>query len=97
MAYLAGAVEYTDSISASRKCPGYDTEQSNSEAPVILELWGMQSTPLLPLLPGPHWPRVVVPERILCVGQIELKCVLKLDWIVWNRTVFMYNNGFSIK
>ena len=25
----------------------------------MLELWRMWSTPLLPLLPGPLWPRVV--------------------------------------
>ena len=36
------------------ECPGYDTKQSDSEAPVILELWGMLSTPSLPSLPGPH-------------------------------------------
>ena len=34
------------------KCPGYD-KQSDGEAPVMLELWGMWSTPSLPLLPGP--------------------------------------------
>ena len=38
----------------------------------MLEFWGMQSTPLLSLLPGPLWPRVVVPERVLFMGQIEL-------------------------
>ena len=37
----------------SNVCPGYDTEQSDSEASVILELRGMQSTPSLPSLPGP--------------------------------------------
>ena len=31
--------------------PRYDTKQSDSEAPVILELWGMQSTPSLSSLP----------------------------------------------
>ena len=25
----------------TNKCPGYDTEQSDSEVPVILELWRM--------------------------------------------------------
>ena len=29
------------------------TKQSDGEASVILELWGMQSTPSLALLPGP--------------------------------------------
>ena len=32
------------------------------EVPVMLELWGMQSTPLLPTLPGPLWPGVIVPD-----------------------------------
>ena len=56
----AGAVEYTDCISAERKdpspneCPGYDIKQSDGGVPV-LELWGkMWSTPSLPLLPSPH-------------------------------------------
>ena len=39
------------------ECPGYDTKQSDGEVPVRLELWGMQSTPSLPLLPGPLWLR----------------------------------------
>ena len=38
----------------------------------MLELWGMQSTPSLPLIPGPLWPRVVAPDRVLSIGQIEL-------------------------
>ena len=29
----------------------------------MLELWGMLSTPLLPLLPGPLWPGVVAPDK----------------------------------
>ena len=54
-----GAVEYTDSFSAEEyphplnECPGYDTKQSDDEASVMLELWRMQSTSLLPSLPGP--------------------------------------------
>ena len=51
------AVEYTDSIPAKRyiptpnECPRNDIKQSEGEAPVILELWGMRSTLLFPLLP----------------------------------------------
>ena len=65
---LAGAVEYTDCFSAegsppANKCPGYDTKQSDGEVPVMLELWGMWSTSLLPLLPGPLWPLVVAPDK----------------------------------
>ena len=38
---------------------------SDGEAPVMLDLWEMWSTPSLPLLPGPLWPRVVAPDRIV--------------------------------
>ena len=44
--------------------PGYDLKQSDGEAPVMLKLWGMQSTPSVPLLPGSLWPRVVAPDMI---------------------------------
>ena len=50
------------------ECPGYDTKQSDGEVPVMLEFWGMRSTPLLPLLPGPLWPGVVAPDRALSIG-----------------------------
>ena len=59
--------------------PKYDTKKSDGEVPVILELWEMQSTPSLPSIPGPLRPRVVVPNRVLCMGQIELNCVLMLN------------------
>ena len=39
----------------------------------------MQITPSLPSLPGPLWPGMVAPERVLSMGQIELNCVLKLN------------------
>ena len=53
---------------APNKCPGYDTEQSESEVPVILGLWSMRITPSLPLLPGPLWAGVVAPDRTLSIG-----------------------------
>ena len=31
----------------------YDFKQSDADAPVMPELWGMKSTPSLPSLPGP--------------------------------------------
>ena len=37
----------------------------------MLELWGIQSNPSLPSLPDPLWPRVVVPDQVLFMGQIE--------------------------
>ena len=41
----------------------------------MLELWGMQSTPLLPSLLGPLWPGVEAPDRVLSMGQIELNYI----------------------
>ena len=38
----------------------------------MLELWGMQSTPSLLLLSDLLWPSVVIPDRVLSMGQIEL-------------------------
>ena len=52
-----------------------------------LELWGMQSTLLLPSLPGPAWPGMVAPDRVLSMGQIKPNCVLMVNRIVCNRTV----------
>ena len=30
-------------------------------------------------------------------SQIELNSILMLNQIVWNRTIYMYKNGFGIK
>ena len=51
----------------------------NCKAPVMLELWGMQSTLLLTSLPSPLWPSVVALDRVLSIGQIGLNCVLMLN------------------
>ena len=64
------------------KRPGYDTKQSDGDTPIMPEFWGMQSTPSLPSLPGPLCPGVVAPDRVLSMGQIELNCVITLNWIV---------------
>ena len=53
------------------ECPGYDTKQSDGKAPVILELWGMQSSTSLPSLPSPLWRGVVAPDMVLSFGQTE--------------------------
>ena len=54
-------------------------KQSDGEASVIMEFYGMQSTPLLPSLPGPLWPGVVAPVRVLSMVQIEVNSVLLLN------------------
>ena len=56
----SGVVEYIKWISAEGQdlpnvCPAYDIKQYDGEAPLMLELWGRRSTPLLPLLQGPLW------------------------------------------
>ena len=64
----------------------------------ILELWGMQNSPYLLLLPGPLWSEVLVSVRVPFIGQIEMfnhllylkqfNCVsielLVLDSNTWN-------------
>ena len=68
------------------ECPVYDSKQSKVEVSVMLELWGMRSTPSLPFLPEPLWPGVVAPDRILSLSQIELNYLFTINWIDWNRT-----------
>ena len=102
IAQLAGAVEYTNCFSAEggdprNKFPRYDTKQSDGKIPVMLDLWDMQSTSSLTSLPGQLWPGVVVPDRVLCVGQIELNCVPMLNWIAWNRIFFIFKLHESLE
>ena len=66
----AGAVKYTDCTSSEgydppNQCPEYDTKQSDGEVPVMLENWGIRSTPSLPSLPRSLWPEVVDPDKTL--------------------------------
>ena len=56
----------------SNECPVYDINQSDGEAAIMLDLWGMQSTSSFPSLPGPLCPGVVAPDRVPSMGQIEL-------------------------
>ena len=90
LAQSAGALEYTDCISAEgRNSPPPTRVQCDSEVPVML--WKMRSSPLLPSLPCPFCSGVVAPEWNLSIGEIELNSVLMLNWITWNRTVFKFN------
>ena len=61
VAQSASAVQYTDytfaeELGSPNKSSVYDTKQSDGETPVMLEFGGMQSTALLPSLPGQLWP-----------------------------------------
>ena len=70
-ALLAGVVKYTNCICQGgvrlsyNECPDYDIKQSDGEAPVMLKLLEMQSTPSLPLLSGPPKSRVREQESYL--------------------------------
>ena len=81
------------------ECPGFDTNQSDDEVPVMLKLWGMRSTPSLPLLPAPLWPGVVAPDKgpiywlnrtkpwfwqLDCVLTFKLRAYAKLNCLKWN-------------
>ena len=84
IAQSPGAVSYTDCISTEgedspNEYPVNNTQQSNGQALVMLGLWGMRNTPLLLLIPGPLWPGVVAPNKVLYRGQIELNCVFMLN------------------
>ena len=88
--FLCSGVRLFPPPTTANECPGHDSKQSGGEIPVILELWRMRSTPSLPLLPGPQWPWVVVPDRVPSISQKEVNCVLMLNWIGWNRTALMF-------
>ena len=78
-AQSARVVEYTNCISAKAvKDAILDmtlNTDTDGEAPLILELWGMWSTPSVPSLPGPVWPEVIATDRVLSMGQL---CVKKI-------------------
>ena len=94
---MTESAEYTDRISSERwdfpdECRLYDTQQSDCEVLVMLELLEMQSTPLLPSLPCSVWLWVIVPDKVLSIGQIGLNCVLMLNWISLNRSVLIFDD-----
>ena len=69
---LTKAINKKITMSAERKDlfngPGYDTKQSDGEFLVLLELWGMQSTPSMPFLPGPLRSGLLASDRVLSMG-----------------------------
>ena len=69
--------EYTNCISAEvldspNMCEGYDTKHTDARAPVMLELRGMRSTPLLPSIPVLLWSGVIANDRVLSMGLVEV-------------------------
>ena len=77
-AQLAGTVEYTDCT----LCLGYNTKLSDGEVPVMVELWGMWSTPSLPWLQGSLCPGVVAPDK--GPNRTKLRTYAKLNCLKWN-------------
>ena len=61
----------------------YDIKHSNDEAPVMLELWGMQSTTSLPTLPGQLWLVVVAPDGFLSIRKYKF-LTFKLSVSNWS-------------
>ena len=57
----------------------------------------MRGIPSLPSLSGLLWPRVVAPDRVLSMGEIELNCILMLNWIARNRTVLTFKPSTCAK
>ena len=55
--------------------------QSDGEVPVMLELWGMWSTPSFPLLPSPLWPGVVARDKGHIYGLNRTNGILMLNCI----------------
>ena len=62
----------------------WHTKQSDSEVLVMLELWGMQSTPLLPSVQGPLKPGVIAPDKGPIFGSKWTK-----PWF-WKCFVFVF-------
>ena len=60
----------------------------------MLDLWGMLSTPSLLSFPGSLWSRVVAPDRVLSMSQIELNCVLNcLKLTIFGLEGRVFSNG----
>ena len=59
--------------SLPNECPDNDTKQSDGEVTVMLALWGMWSTSLLPSLSNLFWPEVDAPDKGPIYGSNRTK------------------------
>ena len=58
----------------------------------MLELWGMWSTPLLPLLPDPLWPGVIASDKGPIYGLNRTKLeFLEFTVVLYLNCIFMLN------
>ena len=90
----------THRVYSCNECPGYNIKQSDGEASVVLELWGIQSAFSLPSLPGPLWPGMVVPDRILAMGQKIIWYLIGLVSFfngIWTFVGYLMPKTFSKK
>ena len=72
-----------------------ETKQSDDDIPVMKELWGMRSTRSLLSLPGPVWPGVASPDRVIYMGWIELNRGLSLLFLQWYIREFVIDELFE--
>ena len=75
-----GTVEYTP----PNECPGYDTKQSDGEAPAMLKLWRMRSTSLFQSLFCPVGWGCRIYRLLLCRG---VRPPQRVSWI-WHETIW---------
>ena len=87
MAYLTGAVEYTDCI-LQRSKTRYDTKQFDGETPVLELLWDVEY-PFIAIAP-----RSTLTQNGSNRNVWHLNCMETNDlliWIVRNRAVWPFN------
>ena len=80
LAQSAGVVEYANRISTEGQdtTPTSDLYMTSSDGEAsTLELWGMWSTSLLPLVPSPLYLRMVIPVRLYGTKRINHLTVCK--------------------
>ena len=58
---------------------GYETQKSDGEVQIMLEVLGIRTTPLFPSIPGQLRLGGAVPDYVFSLGQIELNCLLMLN------------------
>ena len=65
---MYGILQIALGASCMNRASVFELHKRFKEGRVMLELWGMRSTPL-PSLQGLLWPRVVAPDRALLNGS----------------------------
>ena len=67
----------------------HDIKHSDGEPPA-LKIWGMWSTPSLPLLLGQLWPGVIVRYKVLSMNETEQTMYKQMTdvklWLLYNDT-----------